>query len=137
MTDTDPYGDPVSPTGEPTEVPRRFSVDELPALQAAAGVVLHPLARAGVMLSFADFEPGREVPRHAHAEEQLLVMLQGELEIEFADENHVLQPGEGVVIPPWVPHRAIARSGPARALDVFCPPRQGILDQLDQLALRH
>ena len=40
----------------------------------------------------------------------------------------MIGPGEAAVIPSWVPHRVIARNAPGFQVDVFCPPRQGLLD---------
>jgi hypothetical protein len=37
------------------------------------------------------------------------------------------------VIPSWVPHRVTASDdGPATQIDVFCPPREGLLLLLEE-----
>ena len=45
-----------------------------------------------------------------------------------------LRVGEAAVIPAWVPHRVRASdAGPATQIDVFCPPREGLLRLLEQV----
>jgi quercetin dioxygenase-like cupin family protein len=84
------------------------------------------------MVSFARYEPGAEAPLHAHEEEQIFVVVDGEFDVTLGDETRRLKVGEAAVIPAWVPHRVIASiDGPATQIDVFCPPREGLLRLLE------
>jgi quercetin dioxygenase-like cupin family protein len=76
------------------------------------------------------YEPHTEAPRHAHAEEQVLYVLEGELEVDLGDETRMLRPGQAAVIPPHLPHAARTHELPCYQLDVFHPPRQGLLDAM-------
>jgi quercetin dioxygenase-like cupin family protein len=71
---------------------------------------------------YAHLEPGTQVPYQTHPTEQLVHMLSGKLRIWIADEEHVVGPGEVVLIPPSVPHRGEA-VGPEAAvyLEVLSP----------------
>jgi quercetin dioxygenase-like cupin family protein len=71
---------------------------------------------------YANLAPGTRVPYQAHPTEQLVHMLAGRLRIWIADEEHVVGPGEMVLIPPDVPHRGEA-VGPEDAvyLEVLSP----------------
>ena len=119
-----------APTEPATEVGSYSRVDDLQAIEILEGLTLRPLLGAKLMLSFARYEPHAEAPRHAHVEEQVFVMLEGELEMDLDGDVRTMRPGDVALIPAWVPHRVTAGSEPASQLDIFCPPRQGLLDLL-------
>jgi quercetin dioxygenase-like cupin family protein len=68
-------------------------------------------------------DEGAAVPEHSHPHEQVVNMLEGELALTVAGEEHVLHPGDVVAIPGGTPHAARAL-GPSRVLDVFAPVRE-------------
>jgi unsaturated pyranuronate lyase len=120
----------AEPQVEPSKPGAFVDVGNLPVIDIAAGLTLRPLLADGLMLSFARYEPGAQAPRHAHVEDQVLVMLEGKLEVQVGDEVRLLTVGQAALIPSWVPHRVSAVDGPAFQLDIFSPPRQGLLDRL-------
>ena len=61
---------------------------------------------------------------HAHPHEQGGILLQGRLQLTIGDETREVQAGALFLIPPNVPHRALAVGGPAVVLDVFSPVRE-------------
>ncbi len=109
--------------------PGRFvTIAELPELTVAPGLVLQPLLGTGLMVSFARYEPGAEAPLHSHEEEQVFVVVDGAFDVTLGEETRRLKVGEAAVIPSWVPHQVTASDdGPATQIDVFCPPREGLL----------
>jgi quercetin dioxygenase-like cupin family protein len=82
------------------------------------------------MVSLVRYEQDAEAPRHAHVEHQIFIAIEGEFEVQLGDETRMIGPGEAAVIPSWLPHRVVARNGPGYQIDIFCPPRQGLLDLL-------
>src|SRR5271155_5504586 len=128
MTEPDAYFG--SPEGQPTKDGAYVRVEDLPVLEIVAGLTLRPVLGTDVLLSFARYEPFAEAPLHAHEEEQLFVMLEGELEMELAGEVRLMRPGDVALIPSWVSHRVTAGATPAYQLDVFSPPRRGLLERL-------
>jgi quercetin dioxygenase-like cupin family protein len=68
-------------------------------------------------------EPGAEVPEHDHPHEQVVNVLEGELALTVAGEEHVLHAGDVMAIPGGVNHAARAL-GATRVLDVFSPVRE-------------
>jgi quercetin dioxygenase-like cupin family protein len=132
-TEPDSYFGSPDDRGEPALPGRFVTIAELPEVTPAAGLVLQPLLGSGLMVSFARYEPGAEAPLHAHEEEQVFVVVDGEFDVTLGDETRRLKVGEAAVIPPWVPHRVTASNdGPATQIDVFCPPREGLLRLLEQ-----
>ena len=131
--DSDAYFD--SSNAQPPTQPGRFvKIAELPELAVAPGLTLQPLLGTGLMVSFARYEAGAEAPLHAHKEEQLFVVIEGAFEVTLGEETRRLKVGEAAVIPSWVPHRVTATDdGPATQIDVFCPPREGLLRLLGEI----
>ena len=66
---------------------------------------------------------GAVVARHAHVNEQISMVLEGALQIEFDDREVVVRPGELIVVPPDVPHAATALED-TLVQDFFSPPRE-------------
>ncbi|MFO0903355.1 MAG: cupin domain-containing protein [Pirellulales bacterium] len=77
-----------------------------------------------LMLSYLEMEAGAEVPLHSHPHEQGGILLQGKVQLTIGDETRVVEAGSLFIIPPNVPHRAVAVDGPAVVLDVFSPVRE-------------
>jgi unsaturated pyranuronate lyase len=99
-------------------------------IEMVPGLTFQPIVGEKVMVNFVSFEPHTEAPRHWHVEEQLSFVLEGELEFEVGDEKRVVRRGELVVIPPNVPHAARTHDSTCLEVDVFHPPRQGVLDAM-------
>jgi unsaturated pyranuronate lyase len=80
-----------------------------------------------VMTNFVTFEPDAVAPDHHHAEQQIAIVLSGELTLTVGAETRVMHAGDCVVIPPNVEHGGVAGRQGCQALDVFTPPRAGIV----------
>jgi unsaturated pyranuronate lyase len=120
-----------APTQEPTEAGRFFQAGELPAIDMIEGLTLRPVVGTNVMVSFVRYEPHVEAPLHAHVEEQIFFALEGEFEVELGGEVRTVRAGEGALIPSWVTHRVKAGAQGGYQIDIFNPPRQGLLDRLE------
>jgi quercetin dioxygenase-like cupin family protein len=86
-----------------------------------------------MMLAHVYLDKGCIVPKHSHDNEQLTYVLEGVLRFtigEAQDEIVDVGPGEVLVIPSNVPHRAEALED-TLDVDIFCPPRQDWLDKTD------
>ncbi len=106
--------------------PNRYFVeaDPAPARPLFPGVSFRAIAGDAIMLSLVRFEPGAEVPEHAHPHEQMGMMISGRLEFIIGGEARILETGDSWRIPGSVPHQVRALDGPAIALDVFHPVRE-------------
>ena len=61
-----------------------------------------------------ELEPGKSGPRHVDMPEEILLVEEGQVEIEVGDERAVFGPGGLVLVPAMVPH-AFRNVGEARA----------------------
>lgn len=55
-------------------------------------------------LSYSVAAPGTGAPLHYHEDDELIVVLEGTLEVRLGDEVHRVGPDHTVVVPPGVPH---------------------------------
>jgi unsaturated pyranuronate lyase len=115
-------------SGEPSDAPARFvHVDDLDPLIVVPGLEFRPVTTDTVMTNFVSFEPDAPAPTHHHVEQQIAIILSGELTFTVGDESKVMHAGDCVVIPPNVRHGGVAGPEGCTALDVFTPPRAAIV----------
>jgi quercetin dioxygenase-like cupin family protein len=115
-------------SGETSNVPARFvHVDDLDPLTVVPGLEFRPVTTDTVMTNFVSFEPGATAPTHHHVEQQIAIVLSGELTFDVGDQSRVMHAGDCVVIPPNVRHGGVAGPEGCTALDVFTPPRAAIV----------
>jgi quercetin dioxygenase-like cupin family protein len=104
--------------------------DELDPLEMVPGLTFQPVLGDKVMANFVTFEPHTEAPVHWHEEEQISLVIDGEFEFEVAGETRLMRRGDAVVIPPNVPHGARTHASSCLEIDVFHPPRRGVLEAM-------
>jgi quercetin dioxygenase-like cupin family protein len=82
------------------------------------------------MLSRIMLKAGCLVPEHSHPNEQISLVVTGEMEFIVSGVSQIVKAGEILVIPGNAPHsaRAIADT---ENLDLFAPPRQDWIDKDD------
>ncbi len=123
----------AAPSGVPQEPGRFVAIEaDLPALDFAPGLVARPLVGRNLLASFVRYEPNAVAPLHAHEEEQVFIVLEGEIELDLDGERRLMRPGEAALIPAFVPHAARTFDRPAYQIDVFSPPRRAMLDLLGE-----
>jgi len=69
-------------------------------------------------------------PLHKHPNEQLGVVMEGEVTVIIGDETRTLKQGDAYVAPANVPHgRTSVPKTPIKMLEVFSPPREDLIKQ--------
>lgn len=117
--------------GEPAGEAIFFDLNgEETPFEITPGLSFQPILGQGLAINLVRFAPHTEAPMHAHSEEQIVLALEGEVEFEVNGETRTLTPGQGIVIPPFVPHGARTREQGALEIDVFHPPRQGLAEAI-------
>lgn len=112
---------------------RHFRWDDMPKERVTDLLDRRLITAESMMLAHVYLKKGCIVPMHSHHNEQLTYVLSGGLRFWIGDENaesFVVGPGEVLVIPPHVPHKAEAVAD-TLDVDVFSPPRQDWLDKTD------
>jgi quercetin dioxygenase-like cupin family protein len=76
------------------------------------GVRLHAIGGEQVLLCRVEYEPGKQVPWHAHEDsEQVMLVLEGEVEMTIEDETATLRPGDVVVVNRGLHHTLHSEGG--------------------------
>lgn len=73
---------------------------------------------------------GAMVKEHSHVNEQVSLLLQGQIKFRVAGEECILKAGEALTIPPSAPHSVVALEESV-VIDIFCPVRQDWIDGTD------
>jgi quercetin dioxygenase-like cupin family protein len=128
MTGSDTTHFSLEGEGQATAPGRFVHVDDVREVEFAPGVVFRPVLGESMLANHVTFAPDAEAPMHVHVEEQIVLMIEGELDFTIDGEERTLRPGDMAVIPPWVPHGAIARGGGCREIDMFSPPRATLIE---------
>jgi quercetin dioxygenase-like cupin family protein len=107
--------------------------EDIPAEPLKGTIARRLISGERMMIAQVYLRKGDDVPRHAHENEQLTYVLEGALQLWLGANDErtvVVRAGEVLVIPPNVPHRALALAD-TLDVDVFCPPRQDWLTGTD------
>jgi len=114
--------------GEPAGQGRFVNVDALSPVEFVPGLGFRPVLGQRAMTNFVSFGPGAVAPHHVHAEEQIVIILDGELVFDLDGDVRTMRKGDVAVIPAWVPHGAWTTEDTyCEEVDVFCPPRESLL----------
>jgi quercetin dioxygenase-like cupin family protein len=93
-------------------------------LKVWEGVLGRAVEGERLTLALIELEPDCEVPQHDHANEQLGLVIQGEITMTVGGERRTLGPGGTWRILGGVPHAAKAGPQGAVVIDVFSPVRE-------------
>jgi quercetin dioxygenase-like cupin family protein len=96
---------------------------ELPPKRIWDGVSGRIVQGRQVAIAVVELKPGAKVPRHAHDNEQLGLVITGSVTFTVGEETRRLGPGGTWRIPGGTPHDVRAGEAGAVVIDVFSPPR--------------
>jgi quercetin dioxygenase-like cupin family protein len=118
-------------SGEPSDDPGRFvRFGELDPLHLVPGMAFRPVTTDTVMTNHVTIEPDAQLATHHHVEQQIAIVTEGEVTLTVGGETRTLRAGECAVIPPHVPHGGVSGPEGAVVIDVFTPPRAGIVQAM-------
>lgn len=105
-----------------------FDVDAIPPVEFARGLEFRPVIGTRLLVNFVRYQPRSVAPLHAHEEEQVTFVLEGEFEFDLDGDVRMMHPGMAVLVPPHVPHGARTLDSTCFEVDVFSPPRRALLE---------
>jgi len=103
-------------------------VNAITPVEFVPGLEFRPVLGERTMTNFVRFAPHTVAPTHVHEEEQIVIVLEGEMEFELDGEVRTMRVGDVAVAPPWVPHGARTLDTSCYEVDVFNPPRRSLLE---------
>lgn len=107
---------------------RYLDLDAIDPAEFVPGLVFRPVLGDRVMVNWVRFDPNTEAPKHAHEEEQITFVVEGEFEFDLDGDVRLMKPGMVAVIPAGVPHGARTTDSSCLEIDVFVPPRRALLE---------
>lgn len=120
----------AQPAGEGTF----FKWDAQDPIEILPGLRFQPILGENLMANFVYFEPNVVAPVHWHDEEQMSLVIEGEFEFEVGGQKQIVRRGDAVLIPPNVPHGARTYDNTCLEIDLFNPPRRGLLELMGLIA---
>ena len=76
------------------------------------GVRLHAIGGEQLLLCRVRYEPGKQVPWHKHDDtEQVMIILEGEVDMTIEEEAKTLQAGDVVVVNRGLHHKLFSEGG--------------------------
>jgi quercetin dioxygenase-like cupin family protein len=101
-----------------------IDIKDVEPLEVLPGCRLRTPYGENLMLSYLEMDEGAVVPMHDHPHEQGGMLIKGRMELTIGDEVRICEAGSLFLIPPNMPHKAVAVDGPCVVLDVFTPIRE-------------
>ena len=101
-----------------------YELDNMQGLPLVNGIDMKAVYGTQCSISLLELQPLAKILGHRHPNEQIGVVLKGEIEYTIGDETKVCRKGTAFLIPPNTPHSAVVVSREAaQLLDIFAPPR--------------
>ena len=92
--------------------------------EPAPGFIVRVISGQNIMFSHVTLQPKAVAPLHNHAEEQMGLILEGEIKFTIGDETKIIEKGNMYLVPSNASHGGTAGAAGCVALDVFSPPRE-------------
>jgi quercetin dioxygenase-like cupin family protein len=120
----------AAPTGEgPARPGAWYSLLATDGVPLAPGIVARPVAGEQAMVSHVTWERDGVAPVHAHHEEQLVFVVDGEIELQIGEERRVMRSGDVAVVPAFASHGGRGLAQRSVVVEAFGPPRRALLDR--------
>lgn len=101
-----------------------FELNQMQEIPIVPGINTRAVYGTQSSISFLELEPLSKIPEHHHPNEQIGVVLKGEIEYTIGNETRTCRKGTAFLIPPNTPHSGVVVSREkAQLLDIFAPPR--------------
>lgn len=97
-------------------------VGDIPWHALSASARVRAVTGDMAMMGFVEFDAGSITPVHNHPNEQFTYVVEGRLKVTVDGREHILGPGDVIVVPSYVPHGAVALEA-TKTVEAFGPTR--------------
>ncbi|MGA2377805.1 MAG: cupin domain-containing protein [Spirochaetia bacterium] len=97
--------------------------EQVPITVLVEGSNSHLVRGSNMMLSFLTMKAGSAFELHSHAEEQIMIVLEGFCDEVIENKMYRVGPGDVIHLPANVRHGAFIREVDCKTIDVFAPAR--------------
>lgn len=82
-------------------------------------------------IGYFTYKKGAVVPTHQHSNEQYSLITKGSVKVKILDKEYIVKAGDGIIIPPNVPHSFTALEDDTIDIDFFSPARKDWIEGKD------
>ncbi len=109
---------------------RVVKVGDVPLVNLAPGIDTAIVCGNNLTLSFATIAPNAAGAMHSHPNEQMIVVLEGTVDIVLEGKAFGLKTGEVMTIPSGLQHTGVGGEKGSRLLEIFTPARKDFEEKL-------
>lgn len=102
---------------------------DVPFTELAPGSNSQLVSTGEILVSFLDQKPNSYFAPHKHDVQQVMIVLDGEQDEIIEGKLYRLKKGDMVVLPAGTEHGGYIPEAGCKAIDIFCPPRQDLVDK--------
>jgi quercetin dioxygenase-like cupin family protein/sugar lactone lactonase YvrE len=110
---------------------QHFSFSDLPAKQVNSLLTRGMISGESATIGYFTYKKGAVVPKHQHPNEQYSLITKGSVSVSIEGKEIIVKAGEGIIIPPNVPHSFTALEEGTLDIDFFSPSRMDWLAGTD------
>jgi quercetin dioxygenase-like cupin family protein len=104
-----------------------YKVADITPKKLHEGCLTRLVAGQNALISFLHIEPHTFFPLHQHFQEQLMIVVEGEIEEIVEDKTHLLKKGNVIILPFNIEHGGRTLDSSCEIIDIFSPPREDYL----------
>ena len=104
-----------------------YTVADITPKKLHEGCLTRLVAGRNALISFLRIEPHTFFPLHQHSQEQLMIVVEGEIEEMVEDKKYLLKKGNVIILPSNIEHGGRTLNSSCEIIDIFSPPREDYL----------
>jgi quercetin dioxygenase-like cupin family protein len=108
-----------------------FTLKELPTKPVNELLTRGMISGEQGTIGYFTYKKGAVVPTHQHFNEQYSLITKGSVKVKIMDKEYIVKAGEGIIIPPNVPHSFKALEDDTIDIDFFSPARKDWIEGKD------
>ncbi|MBN7811853.1 cupin domain-containing protein [Algoriphagus sp. H41] len=108
-----------------------FTLEELPTKPVNELLNRAMISGEQGTIGYFTYKKGAVVPTHQHPNEQYSLITKGSVKVTIGEREYIVKAGQGIIIPPNLPHSFVALEDDTIDIDFFAPPRADWIDGTD------
>lgn len=108
-----------------------FTLKELPTKPVNELLTRGMISGEQGTIGYFTYKKGAVVPTHQHSNEQYSLITKGSVKVNILDKEYIVKAGDGIIIPPNVPHSFTALEDDTIDIDFFSPARKDWIEGKD------
>lgn len=115
---------------------QHFTFASLPEKQMNELLTRRMISGEQGTIGYFVYKKGAVVPLHHHVNEQYAMIIKGSVKVSIEGNEYIVKAGDGIIIPPDVPHQFEALEEDTIDIDFFTPPREDWIKGTDNYFTR-